>query len=93
MRSLIEDRPEPEPIGSVEDAHAFLRAVYQNPDVPLAVRMRAAAIAIEYERPSLKAMAMVPVGGNFAKRLEAGIERSAARPMKVIEARPLRRRI
>jgi hypothetical protein len=52
MRSLIEDRPEPEAIGAVEDAHAFLRAVYQNPDVPLAVRMRAAAIAIEYERPT-----------------------------------------
>jgi hypothetical protein len=79
-------------VETVEDAHAFLRAVYQNPDVPLAVRMKAAAIAIEYERPTLRAVAVLPPGGDFAKRLELAIERSSRPPMKVIEAR-LRRRV
>ena len=59
-----------------KDALTFLKAVYQHPKVPLPVRMRAAAIAIEYERPSLKAMALVVDGGDFAQRLEAAIERS-----------------
>jgi hypothetical protein len=79
-------------IGHVKDAHALLRSVYQNPAVPLSVRMKAASIAIEYERPSLKATAIVPVGGDFAARLEKAIERSASNGAnnqpKLIEAQP-----
>jgi hypothetical protein len=79
-------------------ALAFLRAVYLNVDVPLAVRMRAAAIAIEYERPTLRAVAVMPAGGDFAKRLEACVERSWPKAPKLIEGkvleeRPLRRRV
>src|SRR5262245_28822369 len=61
------------------DALEFLQAVYQNPEIGLPVRMRAAAIAIEYERPALKAT-MVVAGGDFAQRLEAAIERSGVNP-------------
>ena len=57
------------------DAHGYLRSVYQNPLEPTHVRMRAAMAAIEYERPTLKAMAVV-YGGDFATRLEMTIKRT-----------------
>jgi|SRR6516165_4576228 hypothetical protein len=74
-------------IGQVEDAHALLRSVYQNPAVPLSVRMKAASIAIEYERPTLKATAIIQ-GGDIAERLERAIERSQ-NGGKLIEAKPI----
>ena len=48
--------------------------------------MRAAAMAIPFERPALKAHAVVVAGGTFAQRLEAAIEHSGI--TKVIEAKP-----
>src|SRR5262245_47520982 len=60
--------------------------VYQHPKVPLPVRMRAASMAIPFERPALKAHALMVAEGDFAKRLEAAIERSGI--TKVIEAKP-----
>jgi len=63
-------------IENAEDALTFLRTVYQHPKVPLPVRMRAAAIAIEYEKPRLAVTALV-AGGNFAELLEQAIERSS----------------
>jgi hypothetical protein len=66
------------------DALAFLRAVYQCRTVPLPVRMKAASIAIEYERPRLAVTALVD-GRDFRAKLERAIERSEG--MKVIEHR------
>ena len=62
----------------------FLQTIYRNPEVPLPVRMKAAAIAIEYELPRLAVTATID-GGDFANQLERAIDRSR----KVIEAKPL----
>jgi hypothetical protein len=48
--------------------------------------MKAASIAIEYERPTLKATAIIQ-GGDFASRLEKAIERSNGG--RLIEAKPV----
>ena len=53
----------------------YLRSVYQNPLQPDNVRMRAAAIAIEYELPRLAVTATVD-GGDFAFRLDQAVERT-----------------
>jgi hypothetical protein len=50
--------------------------------VPLPVRMRAAHIALPFEKPALKATAIF-VGKDFGHRLEKAIERAQA--TKVIE--------
>jgi hypothetical protein len=60
----------------------YLRSVYQNPLQPDNVRMRAAAIAIEYELPRLAVTATVNAG-DFADQLERAVERSRA-----VEAKP-----
>ena len=67
------------------DALGYLKQVYNDPDQPIHTRMRAAAIAIEYERPTLKAMAVLHTG-DMAQRLEAAIKRSEA--CKLIELQP-----
>ena len=38
------------------DAHAFLQSVYQNPEVPLEVRILAATKALRVEKPALSAV-------------------------------------
>jgi len=48
-----------------ENAHALLKAVYQCPEVPLSVRMRAAMICLPFETPKLAVTAQVSEG-NFA---------------------------
>jgi hypothetical protein len=53
----------------------FLQTIYCNGEVPLPVRMKAAAIPIEYELPRLAVTAMVD-GGDFAAQLDQAIERS-----------------
>ena len=53
----------------------YLRSVYRNPLQPDNVRMRAAAIAIEYELPRLAVTATIN-SGDFADQLEKAIERS-----------------
>jgi hypothetical protein len=74
-----------------EDALEYLRSVYQNPLESTYVRMKAASIAIEYERPSLKATAIVPMGQDFASKLERAIERSNGGG-RLIEAKPVKMR-
>ena len=54
----------------------FLRAVYQNNDLPLSVRMRAAKEALPYEYPRLAVVAQVADDGTFAERLERALARS-----------------
>jgi hypothetical protein len=74
----------------VTNAIDYLRSVYRNPLQPDNVRMRAAAIAIEYELPRLAVTATVNAG-DFAVQLDQAIERSrkvSAQPM-MIEAKPM----
>jgi hypothetical protein len=61
----------------------YLRSVYQNPLQPDNVRMRAAAIAIEYELPRFAVTATIN-SGDFAVRLDQAIERS-----RMVEAKPI----
>ena len=84
------------------DALTFLQSIYQNEAVPLPVRLRAAAIAIEYERPRLAVTALIDEA-SFAARLDKAVERSQKirngqviiNGTKLIEAKPepFRRRI
>lgn len=54
------------------DAHAFLQAVYRNPDVPLEIRIMAAGRALRVEKPSLAAShSVAEININLASRLEA----------------------
>ena len=63
----------------------FLQKVYRSSRQPLAVRMRAAALAIPFESPKLTAMAVSSMNGeHFASLLEKAIARSQAR-LKQIE--------
>jgi hypothetical protein len=71
--------------GEEGDALAFLRGIYRDPMQPTSTRLRAASIAIEYERPRLAVTALVN-GDDFALRLEKAIERSRA--VRVIEHTP-----
>ena len=65
----------------------FLQKVYRSSRQPLAVRMRAAALAIPFESPKLTAMAVSSMNGNdFAAALERAVLRSRA-PLQ-IEHRP-----
>jgi hypothetical protein len=61
-----------------------LRSIYRDPFETTHVRMKAAAIAIEYERPRLAVVAQLDAN-DLAARLELAIARSA----KVINARPV----
>ena len=62
------------------DAHAFLTAVYKNPDVPLEVRIMAAGRALRVEKPVLSAShSQVDVNIGLADRLEAARKRVAGR--------------
>jgi hypothetical protein len=84
-----------EQIGTVENAHALLKAVYQNPGVPLPVRMRAAIACLPFEVPKLAVTAIVSEQ-NFAEVLERRLRRiaelEAATPINVskpeIEVKP-----
>jgi hypothetical protein len=58
------------------DAHGYLMKVYRDPREPTHVRMRAAALALEVEKPRLKAAAILYTG-TFAASLERAIERTA----------------
>jgi len=54
------------------DAHAFIRAVYQDPNVPLEIRLQAATRALRVEKPALSSTkATVDDKSGLADRLEA----------------------
>jgi hypothetical protein len=67
------------------DALSYLRSIYNDPLQPTSVRMRAAIECLPFEYPKLAAMAIVPWGGDFPRRLEQAVERSRT---KVIEHKP-----
>src|SRR5262245_20743691 len=72
-------------IDNPENANALLKAVYQNPEVPLSVRMRAAMACLPFETPKLLATAIIDEG-DFATLLDQRLKR--IEQMKLIEAKP-----
>ena len=67
------------------DAHAFLQAVYRNPDVPLEIRIMAAGRALRVEKPVLSASHnQTDMTFNLAARLEAARKRVAMRNMPTV---------
>lgn len=65
------------------DAHAFLQAVYKNPDVPLEIRIQAASRALRVEKPILSANHSTHnINVGLADRMERANKR-------IIEARTL----
>jgi hypothetical protein len=78
---------EREYIAGVDTAHELLKAVYQNPLIPLAVRMRAAMSAIPFEAPKLMAVAQVNER-DFATLLDQRIERHK-REQRLLENKPI----
>jgi len=70
-------------IGPNGNSLDLLRAVYQNNDLPLATRMRAAMACLKHEVPALIATAVVNEG-SFAELLERRLQRFEQ--MKLIEA-------
>jgi hypothetical protein len=74
------------------DALALLQAVYRNSDIPLSVRMRAAGMALPFERPKLGVVVNVS-GNDLAERLERAVAASdkvmnSQSRQKVIEHEP-----
>jgi hypothetical protein len=55
----------------------FLCAVWQDPDLPMHTRLRAAAEACKYSAPQLKAVAHVKPDADFAAALDRAKERIA----------------
>jgi hypothetical protein len=66
------------------DALGYLQSVYNDPLQPTPVRMRAASVAIEYERPRLAVTAVMDTG-DFAARLDRAIAKSGLGQAKLIE--------
>jgi hypothetical protein len=65
------------------DAHAFLQAVYKNPDVPLEIRIAAAGRALRVEKPVLSAAHnRVDVFMDLGTKLEAARDRTRALAVK-----------
>jgi hypothetical protein len=66
----------------------FLQAIYRSPDQPMARRMKAASIAIQYESPKL-AVTMAVTDQSWATQLQRCIARSRqADAYRLIEAGP-----
>jgi hypothetical protein len=81
--SLVDDEDSIElPPGAM--SLEFLQAIYRSATQPMARRLKAASIAIQYESPKLAVTAVV-TDDSLAARLNRAIERSA----KVIELRAI----
>jgi hypothetical protein len=71
----------------------FLQAVYRNPALPLATRIRASIAAAQYVHPKISVVASSGDPRNFADRLEKLI-REQNRPKLIEHApQPFRRRV
>jgi hypothetical protein len=79
----------------------FLQACYRNPSLPISTRMRAAGLALPFEKPKLAVTAVVNEVEDFAVALDRRIERAREirmlpRPSPVNEHQPngqFRRRV
>jgi hypothetical protein len=71
-------------VGPVETSLELFQKVYQNPNLPLPTRMRAAIAAKDHEHPKLGVTINVHDDGSFAAQLDAAIRRSNG-SAKVIE--------
>jgi hypothetical protein len=70
----------------------FLEAVYCNPNLPLATRLRAAIEASPYKHPKLSATAIATMDGkSFAETLERAIERSKSSHCSTVRSNHSRR--
>ena len=68
---------------------AFLQAIYRSATQPMARRLKAASIAIQYESPKLAVTAVVEGSDSLAARLNRAIERSArVEAYRLIQAAP-----
>jgi len=76
LNKISEAQLRGEAVPAAATALDFLKAIYKNEGIPLSVRMRAAIEALPFETPKLSATALIPAGGDFAKRLERAIARS-----------------
>jgi hypothetical protein len=65
----------------------LLQAVYRSATLPLPVRIRAAAMALQFEHPKLGVSVNLPWNEDFADRLTRAVERSS-RVMKMINHQP-----
>jgi hypothetical protein len=67
----------------------FLQAIYRSSAQPMARRLKAASIAIQYESPKLAVTAVVEGSDSLAARLNRAIERSArVEAYRLIQAAP-----
>jgi hypothetical protein len=67
----------------------FLQAIYRSAAQPMARRLKAASIAIQYESPKLAVTAVVDGSDSLAARLNRAIERSArVEAYRLIQAAP-----
>jgi hypothetical protein len=67
----------------------FLQAIYRSATQPMARRLKAASIAIQYESPKLAVTAVVEGSDSLAARLNRAIERSArVDAYRLIQAAP-----
>jgi hypothetical protein len=80
--------------GTDIDAYTYLRQVWNDQLQPIPIRLRAAAIGIEFERPRLQMTAMVSNEQDFATLLDrrlkriAELEANGNRPQQIIEHQP-----
>jgi hypothetical protein len=72
--------------GTNIDAYAYLKMVWNDVLQPVPIRLRAAQIGIEFERPRLAMSAIVDGGSDLATLLDQRIRRFEA--MKTIEHQP-----
>jgi hypothetical protein len=78
----IEQQREPEQERLDITAHEYLKSLYQDPNQPPSLRLRAAVKAIEVETPRISATANVLFdGATFADALERCIARSQSPPL------------
>ena len=71
-----------------ENAHALLKAVYQCPEVPLSVRMRAAMACLPFETSKLAVTAQI-TEQDFATLLDRRLKRLEEMKANAIEATSL----
>lgn len=70
------------------DAYTYLKSIWNNHLEPTHVRMRAAAIGIEFERPKLAVSAIMNDGNDIATLLDQRIQRMKQLSAPIIDQKP-----